>query len=273
MSQNDNSQSYVEQTQPPIQLAQNTSLNEKQDNEEEFLTFDKPIFGQFLAKDFSKDFYMEQVHKAKNLDYPARFFESDILESLTKTYWWTPPFVWFPAATIFLYICELSVVEKSAMWLFGFLLWTFLEYAFHRFVFHIEWALPDNKYFLILHFFTHAVHHFFPFDELRLAMPPPMFAILAAITWAGMNTFIATQPLLAMFSGIFVGFTLYDMFHFYLHHGAERSAFSHVRAMRTYHSIHHYKTPHLGYGVTSKLWDRVFGTLIPENQNRKSKLM
>lgn len=236
--------------------------------ENEFLSFDRPIFTQFMEKNFSKAYYMEQIHKPKRLDYPARFFESDFLESLTKTHWWTTPLVWFPVSAIMFYSSSLDFTEKCAIWLGGLLFWTFLEYGFHRFVFHCEKALPDNKYFLVIHFFTHAVHHFFPFDALRLAMPPAMFAILASITWIFFNLFIRTQPLLPFFSGIFVGFTLYDMMHFYLHHGGERSNFSHIRAMRKYHAIHHYKEPHRGYGVTIKFWDQVFGTLIDVDKKK-----
>jgi sterol desaturase/sphingolipid hydroxylase (fatty acid hydroxylase superfamily) len=33
------------------------------------------------------------------------------------------------------------------------------------------------------------------------------------------------------------------------------------RDWRKYHLAHHYKTFELGYGVTSKFWDTIFGTL------------
>ena len=236
---------------------------------EDFLTFDKPIFGQFLTKKFSKQFYMEQVHIPRRLDYPARFFQSDYLEMLTKTYWWTPPVFWFPMAAAMIYASKVTAVEKVIIFCVGLFLWTLLEYFFHRCVFHCEDLLPESNYFMILHFFTHGVHHFFPHDPLRLAMPPVLFGILASITWVAFNQFIPTQPLLPLFSGIFVGFTLYDLMHFYLHHGAEKSHFRHIRAMRTYHALHHYKAPNLGYGVSLKLWDRVFGTLI-DNTSKQS---
>jgi 4-hydroxysphinganine ceramide fatty acyl 2-hydroxylase len=229
---------------------------------DEFLTLDTPIFNQFFTKNFSKELYIEQIHIPRQINYSARFFESDFCEALTKTYWWTPPVVWFPVSALMIYFSNVSASEK--MWIFGLglLTWTLFEYVFHRFVFHCEESLPENRYFMVLHFFTHAVHHYFPFDPLRLAMPPVMFAILATPTWMLFNIFVPTNPLLPFFAGIFVGFTLYDLMHFYLHHGAEKSQFEHVRRMRTYHAIHHYKEPNKGYGVTTKFWDRVFGTLI-----------
>lgn len=166
------------------------------------------------------------------------------------------------------YMSKLALEEKSVIFLYGLVVWTIFEYVFHRFVFHCDAIIPDHPVFLMLHFFTHAVHHYFPFDPLRLAMPPALMTILATPTWCLFNVFIPLQPLLALFSGIFFGFTWYDVMHFYLHHGAEKSSFPHIRRMRTYHAIHHYKEPDNGFGVTSKFWDRIFGTLIIPGQKR-----
>ena len=234
------------------------------------MTLDEPIFRQFFTKNFSKALYMEQVHIPRQINYSARFFDSDFCEALTKTYWWTPAAVWFPVSALMIYFSNVGILEKASLFGKGLIFFTFLEYVFHRFVFHCEDSLPDNRYFLMLHFFTHAVHHYFPFDPLRLAMPPVMFLILAIPVWCLLHTFMATDPLLPFFAGIVVGFTLYDMIHFYLHHGAEKSFLPHIRRMRTYHAIHHYKEPDRGYGVTSKFWDRVFGTLIVPGRKTSS---
>mmetsp|Transcript_21554 Transcript_21554/g.43459 ORF Transcript_21554/g.43459 Transcript_21554/m.43459 type:complete len:269 (+) Transcript_21554:58-864(+) len=232
------------------------------DRRDQFLTLDEPIFNQFFTKKFSKKLYMEQVHIPRQINYSARFFESDFCEALTKTHWWTTPAVWFPVSGIMYWMSTEEPTNKLIIFAMGLFLWTILEYVFHRFVFHCEEIIPDNPYFLMLHFFTHAVHHYFPFDPLRLAMPPVMFTILVVPTFFLFNIFIPMQPLLVLFAGVITGFTLYDVIHFYLHHGAEKSIFPHIRRMRTYHAIHHYKEPENGYGVTSKFWDRIFGTLI-----------
>lgn len=47
----------------------------------------------------------------------------------------------------------------------GNLIWTFLEYTMHRFVFHVDEYLPDHPAFLTLHFLTHGVHHYLPMDR------------------------------------------------------------------------------------------------------------
>ena len=248
---------------PPVQ-----SVKDRRDL---FLTLDEPIFSQFFTKKFSKELYLEQVHIPRQINYSARFFENDFCEALTKNHWWITPVVWIPVAAVMFYLSNLGLSDKLSIWGIGLLVWTIFEYVFHRFVFHCDDIIPDHPYFLMLHFFTHAVHHYFPFDPLRLAMPPALFTILAVPTWCLFNLFVPTPANLALFSGIFVGFTFYDVIHFYLHHGAEKSVIPHVRRMRTYHAIHHYKEPDRGYGVTSKLWDRVFGTLIVPG-SKKSKL-
>ncbi len=37
---------------------------------------------------------------------------------------------------------------------------------------------------------------------------------------------------------------------------------SYVRDMKKYHLAHHYKNFDLGFGVTSKIWDYVFNTVL-----------
>jgi 4-hydroxysphinganine ceramide fatty acyl 2-hydroxylase len=240
------------------------------DRRDQFITLDTPIFTQFFTKKFTKELYLEQVHIPRQINYSARFFESDICEALTKNHWWITPVVWLPVAAVMFYLSAAELTHKLWMVFAGLFVWTTFEYFFHRFVFHCDALIPDNPYFLMLHFFTHAVHHYFPFDPLRLAMPPALMTILSTPTYLLFNLFVPSNSNLPLFSGIFIGFTFYDVIHFYLHHGAEKSVIPHIRRMRTYHAIHHYKEPNNGFGVTLKFWDRVFGTLIIPGQKSKA---
>lgn len=52
-----------------------------------------------------------------------------------------------------------------ACFLLGNLIWTLLEYGFHRFLFHVDGLLPDMPAFLTLHFLMHGVHHYVPMDR------------------------------------------------------------------------------------------------------------
>ena len=38
---------------------------------------------------------------------------------------------------------------------------------------------------------------------------------------------------------------------------------AYMREMKKYHLAHHYKNFELGFGVTSKIWDYVFNTVLP----------
>ena len=55
-----------------------------------------------------------------------------------------------------------------------------------------------------------------------------------------------------------LGYTAYDQFHWRAHHrdGASR----YETWLRARHTAHHYGQPRKNYGVTSDVWDRVFGT-------------
>jgi 4-hydroxysphinganine ceramide fatty acyl 2-hydroxylase len=68
-------------------------------------------------------------------------------------------------------------------------------------------------------------------------------------------------------AGAMFGFVSYDMVHCnfkfyidYIHHG--KPFIKHFKEMKTYHLDHHYKNANLGYGITSKFWDKVFHTTL-----------
>jgi len=63
-----------------------------------------------------------------------------------------------------------------------------------------------------------------------------------------------------VFAGGLSGYIMYDLTHYYLHHGVPFT--KHLREMKSYHLNHHYKNYHLGYGITSKIWDRFFNTVL-----------
>lgn len=57
------------------------------------------------------------------------------------------------------------------------------------------------------------------------------------------------------------------MVHYYTHHGAP-SRTSYLGDMKAYHMKHHYMNYHLGYGISNKFWDHVFGTVLVWNTNK-----
>jgi 4-hydroxysphinganine ceramide fatty acyl 2-hydroxylase len=152
------------------------------------------------------------------------------------------------------------VRSVTLFWVFGLFLWTLVEYGMHRFLFHIDEWLPDNRWFLTAHFLLHGVHHYLPTDRLRLVMPPTLFLALAYPWYRLTRLIFPYYVAIAVYSGGIMGYIIYDTTHYLLHH---QSLPSYWRGLKKYHLAHHYKNFDLGYGVTSKLWDIVFGNQIP----------
>jgi 4-hydroxysphinganine ceramide fatty acyl 2-hydroxylase len=115
-------------------------------------------------------------------------------------------------------------------WIFGLFLWTLVEYGMHRFLFHVDEWLPDNRYFLTIHFTLHGVHHYLPTDRyiptllhilmfsLRLVMPPTLFLALAYPWYKLTQLLFPYYIALAIYSGGITGYIIYDLTHYFLHH-------------------------------------------------------
>jgi 4-hydroxysphinganine ceramide fatty acyl 2-hydroxylase len=74
----------------------------------QFLDLSKPLFRQVWEGNFSKSYYLQQIHQPRHLNESARFFGPDVLEMLTRTVWWVVPLFWGP---IFSYLFARSVVQ------------------------------------------------------------------------------------------------------------------------------------------------------------------
>ncbi len=96
--------------------------------------------------------------------------------------------------------------------------------------------------------------------RMRLVMPPVLCAFLSYFVVSAYLLVIPTHIGYALAGGSYMGYILYDLTHYYLHHGKPFG--DHLKEMKTYHLDHHYKEANLGFGITSKFWDHVFGTLL-----------
>lgn len=107
-----------------------------------FLDLNKPLLMQVLFGGFSKDFYLEQVHRPRHYKggESAPLF-GNFLEPLSKTPWWVIPVVWLPPVTYGTYISSFGlsgILEEAFYWFLGLFLWTLVEYVLHRFLFHLD---------------------------------------------------------------------------------------------------------------------------------------
>jgi sterol desaturase/sphingolipid hydroxylase (fatty acid hydroxylase superfamily) len=138
----------------------------------------------------------------------------------------------------------------------GLLVWTLTEYCLHRFAFHYE---ASSKFGKRLHFIVHGVHHDDPNDPSRLVMPPAVSLLIGA---AMMPIFyFACGPIycLPFTFGFIWGYLGYDFIHYYTHHFTPRTAIG--RYLKQSHMLHHFQDPTTRMGVSSPLWDFVFGTM------------
>ncbi|KAF8589131.1 fatty acid-2 hydroxylase [Ramaria rubella] len=258
----------------------------------EFLDLRRPLLRQVWEGNFSKSFYLSQIHQPRHVSESARLFGPEYLEMFTRTAWYVVPMLWLPIATFLFLLSALqfshpapyarssfpytappsfsldsllnvsstTFVKSGICFLVGNVIWTILEYTLHRFLFHVDEALPDKPAFLVLHFLTHGVHHYLPMDRLRLVMPPPLFFVLSFPFTRLAYILFPTAIANGIISGSFTFYVLYDCMHYALHH---TKLPAYLREQKKYHLAHHYKNFELGFGVTSKIWDIVFGTVLP----------
>lgn len=203
--------------------------------------------------------YQEWVHQPIVTKHTPRFFESDFCEFFTRTVWWIIPLVWLPVVAwnqVLSVQRGISPTQAAAIMLFGVFVWTLMEYSLHRFLFHIK---TSSYWGNTLHYLLHGCHHKHPMDGYRLVFPPAATALLAAPFWLLVRLLIPYKAVPSAFGGGLLGYVLYDVTHYYLHHG---NAINEVtRKLKKYHLNHHFKAQTNSYGITSALWDWVFGTL------------
>ncbi|RCI17051.1 hypothetical protein L249_2325 [Ophiocordyceps polyrhachis-furcata BCC 54312] len=228
-----------------------------------FLDLGRPLFPQIWYSGFSKEFYLDQVHRPRHYrgGQSAPLF-GNFLEPLTKTPWWLVPMIWMPCVAYGTHLASqgrYGVTATASFWILGVFLWTLIEYGMHRFLFHLDEFLPDNRYGITAHFLLHGVHHYLPMDKYRLVMPPTLFIVLATPFWHVTHTvfFFDWHLATAVFCGGIFGYICYDLTHYFLHH---ENLPLWYKQLKKYHLQHHFLDYELGFGVTSKFWDTMFGT-------------
>lgn len=139
------------------------------------------------------------------------------------------------AVTALLATCELA---PGAL-LLGCAAWTLAEYWIHRLLFHGHTPFEP----------MHQVHHALPKDMIGVASWGT-FAAFALVWWLCGAMFCA---------GVMLGYLAYCLVHVRIHHG-DRTRFGRYLARMADHHVTHHRGGRSNFGVTSPLWDVVFGT-------------
>jgi sterol desaturase/sphingolipid hydroxylase (fatty acid hydroxylase superfamily) len=144
-----------------------------------------------------------------------------------------------------------SGAERLAACGAGLVAWTLLEYVLHRI------ALHRMPYFSPMH----GLHHAAP------------LALIGTPSWISMSVlgsvfllpawwcfgFNAADGLLV---GVMLGYWWYGVVHHVIHHRSNASSPAYFKELRAWHMRHHYSPLGGNFGVTTSVWDRVFGTVI-----------
>jgi sterol desaturase/sphingolipid hydroxylase (fatty acid hydroxylase superfamily) len=204
----------------------------------------------------------------------AKLFKNQYLEYLTKT---NPVVIWsiyMPVIIFMLYYCNaaagMDLVAIAAVFFSGMFFWTLFEYLIHRFAFHF---IAESKRAMKIVYIIHGNHHEYPRDKERLFMPPVPSLILASFIFGGMY-FIALltglkENAFAFFPGFMLGYLMYGTMHYAIH--AFNPPYKWMKPLWRNHHLHHYKNEHRGFGVSTTLWDRVFGTMFDLTKEKEDK--
>ncbi len=150
---------------------------------------------------------------------------------------------------------HLGIIAIALYFFGGLLFWTLFEYIMHRFLFHIVSDSPRIQSFM---YHIHGMHHEYPRDKERLFLPPVVSLVVALILFFAFRL-VLQENIFAFFPGFVLGYLFYGSMHYAIH--AYNPPFKFMKAHWRNHHLHHYKSPDRGFGVSSPLWDYVFGTM------------
>lgn len=150
------------------------------------------------------------------------------------------------------------------IFIIGIIFFMFSEYITHRFIFHIK--APKNKLFLKFMKRIHYDHHTYP-DDLKLLFLPIWYSIpnlgsLCIIYFLISRDLIQT---IAFGSGLVLMLLVYEWKH-YVAHRPIKPITKVGRHIKKLHILHHFKNENFWYGVSTPIFDGIFGTLKDEKE-------
>jgi hypothetical protein len=193
--------------------------------------------------------------------------------------------IYVPLVVGMLWTARTTPGTSALLFVGGVLTWTLMEYALHRYAFHaadhimaethdivarlgrdepVIPALPTWRH--VSYFIAHGVHHEYPSDSSRLVAPPGASVPLAVVVWLLCRLLAGPLYAPALFAGIVTGYLVYDTTHYAVHHFGMPTAWG--RYLKKRHARHHFVDADSDYGVSSPLWDLVFGTFTRSTSQR-----
>jgi len=149
-----------------------------------------------------------------------------------------------------------NITHIALAFISGILTWSFVEYAIHRWLYHIKPS--TSKMFLFIDAF-HQYHHREMSDHRVLNAGWLMIYPGAILTWVMTNAIVNNPTITSSFSlGLLTYYYFYEIVHYFIHYKVFTSGY--FMKIQKYHLYHHYHCWSKNYGNTITLWDRIFST-------------
>jgi sterol desaturase/sphingolipid hydroxylase (fatty acid hydroxylase superfamily) len=198
-----------------------------------------------------------------------QLFKNPVLERLSRTHISVPLTIFFTYASALLYWSithtSLSTGLTVAMFFTGVVSFTLVEYLTHRYIFHMK---TYNAWREKFQYTIHGVHHEFPKDKERLAMPPLLSVTIATVLLLLFRLVLGDMTF-SFLPGFLVGYAYYLSVHYVVHVYQPPKNF--LKLLWVNHAVHHYKHGEYIFGVSSPLWDYVFGTMREKGEANGSQ--
>ena len=145
-------------------------------------------------------------------------------------------------------------VEAGGVVIGGCLSYGLLEYGVHRWVLHGP-PSPARR--------SHTHHH----AEPRALISTPLFLIMgvAWAIWALIGFVLPAGVAALVLFGLYAGYNYFALLHHWEHqHGHARAHVTYFGRLEHGHDLHHHR-PAVNFGISTTIWDRVFGTFQRPN--------
>jgi sterol desaturase/sphingolipid hydroxylase (fatty acid hydroxylase superfamily) len=141
----------------------------------------------------------------------------------------------------------------------GVVVWTFVEYQLHRWVFHHAPVIKD----------MHEAHHE---DQVALIGTPTWMSLLLFALIVLLPAVLITDLAIGsgLTAGLMLGYLWYVTVHHGVHHWTARPG-TYFFNLKRRHALHHHFDDMGNFGVITGFWDKVFGTDIKVRKDGKGR--
>lgn len=206
---------------------------------------------------------MEQKLYEHLRNEPARLYENRFIDWFTRSHIMVTVVLFVPliammgVVTYWRFTSSVGdLLSIPALFITGYIMWSFYEYVMHRFLLHNP---PKNNWTKKWSFRMHGVHHAFPNDTSHMMMAPIVSIPLATLFYFFFLAILGPKHMAPAFAGFAFGYVLYDVLHYCVHQ--YDWSFKPFRMLKERHMRHHFVDPDAEYGFMSPFWDKVFGTV------------